>query len=245
MASPERTPDVGTEFCTNPLIRKISFTGSTKVGKLLLRQASDTVKRVSMELGGNACFVVFHDADIDEAVDAAMVSKFRNAGQTCVCSDRFLIHQSVYDVFVNKLAKRVEALIVGPGLQSTTQMGPLISVNAVESVRQKVETAIRNDGAILYCQPESPQDLQRRLGPHYYPPTILTNVSPDSDIWKTETFGPVVPIMSFDTEEEALAIANNVSVGLASYFCTKDLSRAFRFAHRYVVSYSQSVIQAR
>jgi succinate-semialdehyde dehydrogenase/glutarate-semialdehyde dehydrogenase len=234
MASSEGTPAVGTEFCTNPLIRKISFTGSTRVGKLLLREASDTVKRVSMELGGNACFVVFDDADIDEAVDAAMASKFRNAGQTCVCSDRFLLQQSIHDIFVEKLAHRVRTLIVGHGLQPTSQMGPLISVNAVESVQRKVESAIQHDGAILYCQIESPHDMQRRLGGQYYPPTIVTNVSPTSDLWTTETFGPVVPVMKFSTEEEALEIANNVNVGLASYFCTKDLSRAFRFAHRYV-----------
>ncbi len=223
---------MGTEFCTNPLVRKISFTGSTRVGKLLLRQAGDTVKRVSMELGGNACFVVFEDADVDEAVEAAVASKFRNAGQTCVCADRFLLHRSVHDAFVEKLSSRVQALVVGPGLHPETRMGPLISVGAVESVRRKVEVAVQQEGAILFCQPESPRDMEGRLGPQFYPPTILTNVSVDSDIWKTETFGPVAAIVSFDTEEEALRIANNVSVGLASYFCTKDLSRAFRLAHR-------------
>lgn len=172
------------------------------------------------------------DADVDAAVDAAMASKFRNAGQTCVCADRFLVHRSVHDEFVNKLASRVRALVVGPGMDPDTQMGPLISVGAVESVQTKVLAAVQNDGATLLCQPESPSDLQRRLGPQFYPPTILTNVSTDSDIWKTETFGPVAPVVRFDTEEEALAVANNVTVGLASYFCTKDLSRAFRFAHR-------------
>ncbi|KAG7368433.1 succinate semialdehyde dehydrogenase [Nitzschia inconspicua] len=226
-ASRETTAAVGTEFCTNPLVKKISFTGSTRVGKLLMRQASDTVKRVSMELGGNAVFVVFEDADVDQAVDAAMASKFRNAGQTCVCADRFLVHNSVHDEFTAKLSAKVRMLRVGPGIQAETRMGPLISAGAKISVSEKV-TAALDDGAILFEQ----MTLSDRLGPQFFPPTILTNVSPKSDIWKTETFGPVVAIRSFETEEEALEIANNCSVGLASYFCTNDLSRAFRFSHK-------------
>ena len=226
-ASTETTPLVGTEFCTNSLVKKISFTGSTKVGKLLLSQSAQTVQRVSMELGGNACFVVFADADLDEAVNAAMASKFRNAGQTCVCADRFLVDAAVHDEFVSKFAQKAMSLTVGPGIDAETQMGPLISEGAVQSVKAKVEAAM-NEGATLYEQ-GSMSDTTA-LGPHFYPPTILTNVSVDSDIWKTETFGPVAAIRSFETEEEALQIANDVPVGLASYFCTKDLARAFSFA---------------
>jgi succinate-semialdehyde dehydrogenase / glutarate-semialdehyde dehydrogenase len=192
-----------------------------------MKQASDTVKRVSMELGGNAVFVVFADADIDLAVNAALASKFRNAGQTCVCADRFLVNSSVHDEFVTKLAAKVRSLRVGPGIQPKTQMGPLISEAAKDSVAEKVASAL-DDGAILFEESSLPDSL----GPNFYPPTILTNVSPTSDIWKTETFGPVAAIMSFETEEEALEIANDCSVGLASYFCTKDLSRAFRFSHK-------------
>lgn len=224
-ASTESTPAVGTEFCTNPIVKKISFTGSTRVGKILMGQSAGTVKRVSMELGGNACFVVFEDADIDNAVNAAVVSKFRNAGQTCVSSDRFLIHSSVHDEFVSKLAEKVRALKVGNGMDSGTQMGPLINVSGVETVTKKVAAALE-EGATLHEQ----QTLSNP-GPHFYPPTILTNVDIESDIWKTETFGPVVAIRSFETEADALQIANNVDVGLASYFFTKDLEKAFRFAN--------------
>ena len=193
-----------------------------------MAQSSDTVKRVSMELGGNACFVVFADADIDEAVDAAMASKFRNAGQTCVSSDRFLVHASIHDEFVSKFAAKVKTIKVGPGIDPETQMGPLINVAAVRSVTGKVQAAVA-EGAILY---EQMSLTEEGSGPQFYPPTVLTNVSSDSDIWKTETFGPVAAIKSFETDEEALQIANNVNVGLASYFCTKDLSRAFTFAHK-------------
>jgi len=218
---------VGYEFCTNPNVKKISFTGSTNVGKLLLQQASSTVKRVSMELGGNACFVVFQDADIDQAVEAAMASKFRNAGQTCVCADRFLIHDSVHDEFVSKLSAKVRALRVGPGIHPDTQMGPLISMKAKQSVAEKVKSAL-DEGAKLAEQATLPENL----GEQFYPPTVLTNVSPNSDAWKTEVFGPVAAIMSFESEDDALDIANDCNVGLASYFCTNDLSRAFRFAKK-------------
>lgn len=227
-ASTETTPAVGTEFCTNPLVKKISFTGSTRVGKILMKQASDTVKRVSMELGGNACFVVFADADVDEAVDAAMASKFRNAGQTCVCSDRFLVHETIHDEFVSKFAEKVKSIKVGRGIDLESQMGPLISVGAAHSVREKVQAAVA-EGATLYEEATLPDEAS---GPQFYPPTILTNVSADSDIWQSETFGPVAAVKSFETEEEALLIANSVSVGLASYFCTKDLNTAFSFASK-------------
>jgi succinate-semialdehyde dehydrogenase/glutarate-semialdehyde dehydrogenase len=232
------TARVGTEFCTHPFVRKISFTGSTKVGKLLMKQSSDTVKRTSLELGGNAPFVVFDDvADLDQAVDAAMVSKFRNAGQTCVCADRFLVQAGIHDEFVARLVAKVESeLRVGPGIDPKTTMGPLITANAVESVTQKVNEAIE-EGAKCWTgnggtSATDGDPASSPLGPHFMAPIVLTGVDRESAIWKTETFGPVAPIMSFDTEEEALEIANDSSVGLASYFCTSDLSRAFRFAQK-------------
>lgn len=227
-ASTESTPAVGTEFCTNSIVKKISFTGSTRVGKILMEQSSGTVKRVSMELGGNACFVVFEDADVDEAVNAAMLAKFRNAGQTCVTADRFLIHSSVHDEFVSKFVAKMKTIKVGPGIHPDTQLGPLINVAGVQSITDKVQAALE-EGATVYEQISLPEEGS---GPHFYPPTVLTNVSSDSDIWKTETFGPVAAIRSFETEEEALDIANDVNVGLASYFFTKDLSRAFSFASK-------------
>lgn len=191
-----------------------------------MAQSAQTVQRVSMELGGNAPFVVFADADLDVAVDAAVSAKFRNAGQTCVCADRFLVHASVYDEFCDKFSKAVGNLKVGPGSNDGTQLGPLITDGAVKTVKNKVEEAL-TEGATLYKQEELPEEA---LKGNFYPPTILTNVSADSDIWKTETFGPVAAVRSFETDEEALQIANNVRVGLASYFCTKDLERAFQFA---------------
>lgn len=225
-ASTEATPAVGIEFCTNPLVKKISFTGSSRVGKILMTQSSSTVKRMSMELGGNACFVVFADANLDVAVDAAFASKFRNAGQTCVASDRFLVHASIHDEFVSKFAEKVKTAKVGPGIDPETQIGPLMSVTSVKSVTEKVQKALE-EGAVIYEQPQLPEEA---TGPHFYPPTVLTNVSTESDIWTAETFGPVAAIRSFETDEEALQIANNVDVGLASYFCTRDLERAFSFA---------------
>lgn len=221
----ELASEVGEELCTNPTVKKISFTGSTAVGKLLMKLSSDTMKRLSLELGGNAPFIVFEDADIDKAVSAAMASKFRNAGQTCVCADRFLVHSSIHDEFVEKLAKQAQKIRVGPGIDEETVMSCLISEKAVASVATKVEDAIAKGSMCV-----TGGNRLLRMGSHFFEPTVLANVPLDSDIWQTETFGPVAPIRSFDTEEEALAVANDSSVGLAGYFCTKDLSRAFRFA---------------
>jgi succinate-semialdehyde dehydrogenase/glutarate-semialdehyde dehydrogenase len=223
----ENTASVGEEFCRNPLVQKLSFTGSTAIGKMLMAQSSNTVKRLSLELGGNAPFVVFADADLDQAVTAAVASKYRHAGQTCVCADRFLVHASVHDIFVGKLKRCVQELTVGPGMEEGTTLGPLISRDAVASVDEKVQEAI-NEGAELVLG-GSPL---KRKGPSYYDPTILTNVSSDSRIWKTETFGPVAPIRPFESDEEALAIANDSNAGLAAYFCSRDLSRAFQFSKR-------------
>jgi len=223
------TADVGSEFCRNPLVQKISFTGSTKVGKELMRQSSDTVKRVSLELGGNAPFIVFDDYrdHLDHAVDAAVASKFRNAGQTCVCADRFLIQEGVYDEFCARLAERVERMQMGDGMEPKTQIGPLITRQAVDSVAEKVREAVK-EGALCLTGGNRREDL----GPQFYEPTVLKNVDTDSRVWKTEIFGPVAPVRSFQTEEEALDIANACSVGLASYFCTHDLARAFGMAKK-------------
>lgn len=231
VADSDTTPAVGTAFCTHPLVKKVSFTGSTRVGKILMQQAAGTVKRSSMELGGNACFVVFDDADIDVAVDAAIASKFRNAGQTCVASDRFLIQRGVHDEFVHKLAAKIEALNMGPGLEAGVNVGPLISSVATDAVEFKVQDAL-TQGARCVTRGCGGLEKAKELGPQFSPPTLLIDVPVECSLWKDETFGPVVAVRSFDTEEEALAIANGVDVGLASYFCTRDLGRAFRFAYK-------------
>lgn len=230
IADHETTPSVGTEFCTNSLVQKVSFTGSVSVGKKLYEQCSSTVKRISLELGGNAPFVVFEDADLDEAANAAVASKFRNAGQTCVCADRFLVHSSVLDTFVEKFAKATQEQVgaVGNGMDSGTQMGPMITSESVDQTHAKVKTAVV-EGATLVTGGERCEGLG---SDQFYKPTILRDVTPQMDIWKTETFGPVAAICSFDTEEEAIQLANDSSVGLASYFCTNNLSRAFRFSNR-------------
>jgi len=221
------TPEVGEEMCTSPHVRKVSFTGSTRVGKELMRQCSGTVKRLSLELGGNAAFIVFEDADVDQAVDAAMASKFRNAGQTCVCADRFLVHKDVEQEFVSKLEKKMSQLVVGHGLESDTTMGPLISDLPVKAISDKVRDALSEGATCVSGGKPMPS-----VGPNYFQPTLLANVSPDSLIWRTETFGPVVAVSSFGTEEEAVELANDTASGLASYFCTRDMSRAFRVSSR-------------
>ncbi|EJK52076.1 hypothetical protein THAOC_28693 [Thalassiosira oceanica] len=221
------TPEVGEEMCTSPHVRKVSFTGSTRVGKELMRQCSGTVKRLSLELGGNAAFIVFEDADVDQAVDAAMASKFRNAGQTCVCADRFLVHKDVEQEFVSKLEKKMSQLVVGHGLESDTTMGPLISDLPVKAISDKVRDALSEGATCVSGGKPMPS-----VGPNYFQPTLLANVSPDSSIWRTETFGPVVAVSSFETEEEAVELANDTASGLASYFCTRDMSRAFRVSSR-------------
>lgn len=226
-ADRDATVGVGNEFTSNPTVKKISFTGSTAVGKLLMKQSSDTVKRLSLELGGNAPFIVFDDADLDTAVSAAMASKYRNAGQTCVCADRFLVHRSVHDAFIAKLTEKVRQLKVGPGCEPGTTMGPLISEAAAQSVKEKVEEALGGGGECVVGGSALPE-----IGPNFYQPTIVTNVSPDSKLWCAETFGPVAAVRAFDTEEEAIDLANDSTVGLASYFCSRDLARVFRVAGR-------------
>jgi len=221
------TPGVGTEICSNSIIKQVSFTGSTAVGKKLTQQCSATMKRVSMELGGNAPFIVFADADIDQAVEAAMGSKFRNAGQTCVCADRFLVHESVFSEFVDRFATRTASLVVGPGMDKSTDVGPLIAAEACSRVAEKVQEALENGASALVGGTRA-----EHLGPNFFQPTILTNVSMSSRIWSEETFGPVAAVCSFSDDEEAMRIANDSPVGLAAYFCTESLTRAFEVSRR-------------
>jgi len=223
----ESTPGVGKEFCTNPIVKKISFTGSTAVGKQLMKMSSDTVKRISLELGGNAAFIVFDDADLEQSIKAAIASKFRNAGQTCVCADRFIVHESVQEEFVSRLVEEVAKFQVGPGMTQGTTMGPLITDTAVQNVKEKVDDAISGGADCVVGGSPIPE-----LGPNFFEPTILRNVSPSSSIWKTETFGPVVAITSFRTEEEAVDLANDTTTGLASYFFSQDMNRIFRVGAR-------------
>lgn len=213
---------VGALFCSHPIVRKISFTGSTAVGKLLLAQAAGTVKRVSMELGGNAPFIVFDDADIDAAVDGLMISKFRNAGQTCVCTNRVLVQDSIHDVFVKKLVARVKAFKIGDGAEAGNQIGPLIDDKAMNKVAALTTQALAQ-GAALACGGE-PHDA----GAQFYMPTVLTGVTQDMDIASAEIFGPVAPIIRFHDEAQAIQIANDTPYGLAAYVYTRDVGRVWR-----------------
>lgn len=215
--------DIGTELTANPLIRKLSFTGSTEIGKLLMQQCAGTVKKVSLELGGNAPFIVFDDADIDAAVEGAIASKYRNTGQTCVCANRLLIQEGIYNEFAGKLAHVVNQLKVGDGLQGETQQGPLINM-AVEKVETHIQDAV-SQGARILCGGQ-----RHQLGGSFFQPTVLTNVTPKMRIAQEETFGPVAPLFRFKTEAEAIALANDTPFGLASYFYSRDLGRVWRVA---------------
>jgi len=213
-------PAIGGALCASPTVRKISFTGSTGVGRLLARQSADTLKRMSLELGGNAPFIVFGDAELDAAADGAMASKFRNCGQTCVASNRFLVHRSVADAFAAKLAERAGALVQGHGLTAGVEVGPMINAPTFDKVRRLIQDAADKGAAVLTGGVPD--------GERFIPPTVLSGVTDDMALWREEIFGPVIAVRAFDSDEEAVRLANDTEYGLAAYFYTKDLSRSWR-----------------
>lgn len=213
---------IGAELTGNPLVRKLSFTGSTAVGKQLIQQCAADVKRISLELGGNAPFIVFDDANLDDAVAGAMASKFRNAGQTCVCANRFYIHRSVYAHFSEKLMAAMKTLSVGNGGDTSVNLGPLISATAVKKVQTLVKDALAKGAHIAY---QTVFDTTRIAQGYFYPPTLLLNVSPDALLNQQEIFGPVAGLVVFDSDEEVIRLANNTEFGLAGYFYTRDSKR--------------------
>ncbi len=214
--------EIGNEIMANATVRKISFTGSTPVGSLLMRGAADSVKRLSLELGGNAPFIVFDDADIDLAIEGAIVSKFRNGGQTCVCANRILVQAGVYDRFAEKLTARVNAMKVGPGTEAGVSIGPMINDAAIAKINRHLEDALAKGARIVTARCELPPGRQ------YTAPVVLTGATIDMQLASEETFGPVAPLFRFETEEEAIAIANGTPYGLAAYFYTESLKRAWR-----------------
>ncbi|MEI4196129.1 NAD-dependent succinate-semialdehyde dehydrogenase [Roseovarius sp. E0-M6] len=216
---------VGKEFCENPGVRKLTFTGSTEVGRILLRQAADQVMKCSMELGGNAPFIVFDDADLDAAVEGAIMCKFRNNGQTCVCANRIYVQAGVYDEFAKRLKAKVSDMAVGDGLEEGTQLGPLINSDAIDKVQEHVADATEKGAQIILG------DGQAMKGEgHFLPPTILTGVTQEMMIATDETFGPLAPLFKFEDEDDVIEMANDTIFGLASYFYAKDLSRVYKVA---------------
>ena len=216
--------EIGKELTENPIVKKISFTGSTEVGKILLKQSSSTVKKVSMELGGHAPFIVFDDANIDEAVSGAIMSKFRNSGQTCICANRLFVHEKIYDEFLQKFVKEVAKIKVGNGLEETTNSGPLIDQYSLEKVKDHVNDAV-NTGAKIAIGGDV-----HNLGGNFFQPTVLSNVTSKAKITYEETFGPVAPIYKFSSDEEVIDMANDTPYGLASYFFARDLGRVWKVA---------------
>lgn len=214
--------DIGEVFTTSDRVRKVTFTGSTNTGRILMRQSTGTIKKVSMELGGNAPFIVFEDADLEKAADGLMASKFRNAGQTCVCANRVFVHASVMDRFAAIVCAKVAALKVAPGLEEGAQIGPLINGPAVSKVEALVNSAAEAGASIVQG------GTRHEAGELFYAPTVLSNVSHDMEIAREEIFGPVVPLISFETESDVIAAANDTVYGLAAYAFTNDLGRAFR-----------------
>jgi succinate-semialdehyde dehydrogenase/glutarate-semialdehyde dehydrogenase len=216
--------EIGGELTANPDVRKLSFTGSTEVGATLLAQCAPTIKKTSMELGGNAPFIVFDDADLDAAVQGALASKYRNAGQTCVCANRLLVQDGIYDAFAAKLKSAVEALKVGSGFEDGVTIGPLIDDNAVRKAEEHVADAVERGASVLTGGERHP------LGGSFYRPTILVNVPRESKVFREETFGPVAPLFRFSTEAQAIEMANDTQFGLASYFYSRDIGRIMRVA---------------
>ncbi len=215
---------IGGEMTSNPLVRKLSFTGSTEIGKLLMRQSADTIKKLSLELGGNAPFIVFDDADVDAAVAGAMASKYRNSGQTCVCTNRIYAQAGIYDEFVKKLAAAAKVLKVGDGLEAGTEQGPLIDENAVAKVEEHVADALAKGGRLVAG------GKRHTLGGTFFEPTVIADATQDMLVAGEETFGPLAPVIRFETEKDAIAMANDTEFGLAAYFYSTNLSRVWRVA---------------
>src|SRR3954468_23792943 len=218
--------EIGGEMTSNPIVRKLTFTGSTEVGKLLLQQCAGTIKKTSMELGGNAPFIVFDDADLDAAVEGTIASKYRNTGQTCVCANRLLVQDGVYDAFAAKLAAAVGKLKVGDGLKGETQQGPLIDANAVAKVEEHIADAVKKGARIISG------GKRHALGGTFFEPTILADVTPQMAVAREETFGPVAPLFRFKTDAEAVQMANDTEFGLAAYFYSRDIGRIWRTAEQ-------------
>ena len=219
-------PAVGKVFCDDPRVRKLSFTGSTEIGKLLYRQCAGTVKKLTLELGGNAPLIVFDDADLGQAVAGTMASKYRNAGQTCVCANRIFVQSGIYDRFAAALVDAVKKLSVGPGMESGTQIGPLISQEAIAKVETLMGDAVKKGAKVL-----TGGELDK-AGPLFYRPSVVGDVAPSMSIVREEIFGPVAALIRFDTEEEAIRLANDTPFGLAAYLFSRDLSRAWRVAEK-------------
>ncbi|KKI74769.1 succinate-semialdehyde dehydrogenase [Burkholderia pseudomallei] len=215
---------IGTEITSNPIVRKLSFTGSTAVGRLLMAQSAPTVKKLTLELGGNAPFIVFDDADLDAAVEGAIASKYRNNGQTCVCTNRFFVHEHVYDAFADKLAAAVSKLKVGRGTESGATLGPLINEAAVKKVESHIADALAKGASLMTG------GKRHALGHGFFEPTVLTGVKPDMDVAKEETFGPLAPLFRFASEEELVRLANDTEFGLAAYLYSRDIGRVWRVA---------------
>ena len=223
-ADADQSIAIGKTLCASPVVRHLSFTGSTEVGRILMAQCAPTVKKLALELGGHAPFIVFEDADIDAAVSGAMASKYRNSGQTCVCANRFYVHKNVLDQFVEKFAKAIQVITVGNGMEAGTTQGPLIEQAALEKVEKHVADALSKGAKLISGGKRS------SLGGTFYEPTILSNVTNDMLITYEETFGPVAPIIAFESDEEAIRLANNSQFGLASYFYSRDIGRIWKAA---------------
>lgn len=217
-----RSSAIGGEMTSNPIVQKVTFTGSTPVGKLLMKQCADTVKRTSMELGGNAPIIIFDDADLDQAITGTLISKFRNSGQTCICSNRLLVQSGIYDRFIERLADEVSKFRVGNGLDENTTHGPLVNEKAVNGVSELVESAIADGARVVMGGARGEQ------GVCFYQPTILADAKPSMRVFKEEIFGPVAPVFKFETEDEAIAMANDTEFGLASYIFTNNLKRIWK-----------------
>jgi len=219
-----RSRAIGEEFCTNPVIRKITFTGSTEVGRILMRQAGDQIKKISMELGGNAPFIVFDDADLDAAIEGAMISKYRNNGQTCVCANRIYVQSGIHDAFAERLAEATKQLTIGDGLTAGVNTGPLINTDAVDKVESHISDALAHGARVIIG------GQRHDLGGLWFEPTVLTDVTQAMQVAHDETFGPLAPLFRFANEADVIAQANDTIHGLAAYFYTRDISRAWKVA---------------